>query len=147
MSSITDYSLEFANLKTYHGMVVLPTSHRSERAVRRRAEGTSAVLLQSGMDEKWWTDSMECCCFLRNVQDFLADKKTPHERRFGQPFKGSVIPFGAMVVYHPISSKYQSRLHHFGKKVLAGRFLGYALVAGRIWKGACMVGDIEELGK
>ena len=40
------------------------TPHRSEtngiaeRAVRRVKEGTSAVLLQSGLDEKWWADSM-----------------------------------------------------------------------------------------
>ena len=42
------------------------TSHRSEkngiaeRAVRRVKEGTSAVLLQSGLNESWWADSMEC---------------------------------------------------------------------------------------
>ena len=34
-------------------------------------EGTSAVLLQSGLDEKWSADSMECYCYLRKVQDFL----------------------------------------------------------------------------
>ena len=32
----------------------------AERAVRRVKKGTSAVLLQSGLDEKWWADSMEC---------------------------------------------------------------------------------------
>ena len=43
------------------------TPHRSEtngiaeRAVRRVKEGTSAVLLQPGLDENWWADSMECC--------------------------------------------------------------------------------------
>ena len=42
------------------------TPHRSEtnsiaeRAVRRVKEGTSAVLLQSGLNENWWADSMEC---------------------------------------------------------------------------------------
>ena len=42
------------------------TPHRSEtngiaeRAVRRVKEGTSAVLLQSGLDENWWANSMEC---------------------------------------------------------------------------------------
>ena len=50
------------------------TPHRSdtngiaERAVRRVKEGTSVVLLQSGLDEKWLADSMECYCYLRNVQ-------------------------------------------------------------------------------
>ena len=68
------------------------TPHRSEtngiaeRAVRRVKEGTSAVLLQSYLDAKWWADSMECCTYLRNIQDLLSDGKTPHERRFGQRF-------------------------------------------------------------
>ena len=98
-----------------------------ERAVRRVKEGTSAVLLQSGLDEKWWADSMECYCYLRNSQDLLSDEKTPYERRFGMPFNGSVIPFGAMVECHPISAKDMSRLHQFGAKVLPGIFLSYAL--------------------
>ena len=68
-------------------------------------EGTSAVLLQSGLDEKWWADAMECYCYLRNIQDLLSDVKTPCERRFGQPFEGPVISFGAMVEYHPVSAE------------------------------------------
>ena len=47
------------------------TNGIAERAVRRKKEGTSAVLLHSGLDEKWWADSMECCCCLRNVKDLL----------------------------------------------------------------------------
>ena len=78
------------------------TPHRSEtngiaeRAVRRVKEGTSAVLLQSGLNESWWADSMECYTYLRNVTDLLSDGKTPHERRFGQPLKGPIIPFGSL---------------------------------------------------
>ena len=74
---------------------------------------------------------MECSCFLRNIQDLLSDGKTPCERRFGMPFNGPVIPFGAVVEYHPISAKVQSRLHQFGSKVLPGVFLGFVLYAGR----------------
>ena len=48
------------------------------------------------------------------------------------PFNGPVIPFGAMVEYHPISAKNISRLHEFGPKVLPGIFLVYVLYAGRI---------------
>ena len=44
-----------------------------------------------------------------------------------------------------ISAKDQSRIHQFGKKVLPGLFLGYALYAGGIWKGDIMVADIEEM--
>ena len=72
---------------------------------------------------------MECYCYLRNIQDLLSDEKTPYERLFGMPFKGPMIPFGAMVEYHPISAKDLSRLHQFGPKVLPGIFLGYALHA------------------
>ena len=127
------------------------TPHRSEtngiaeRAVRRVKKGTSAVLLQSGLNESWWADSMECYTYLRNVTDLLSDGKTPDERRSGQPFEGPIIPFGSLVEYHPITAKDQSRIHQLGKKVLRGLFLGYALYAGGLWKGDMMVADIEEL--
>ena len=87
----------------------------------------------------------ECCTYLRNVQDHLSDGKTPHERRFGEPLKGPIIPSGSLVEYYPISAKDQSIIHQFGKKVLPRLFLGYALYAGGIWKGDIMVADIEEL--
>ena len=83
--------------------------------------------------------------YLRNIQDLLSDGKTPYERRFGQPFKGPIIPFGSLVEYYPISAKDKSRIHQFGKKVLPGLFLGYALYAEGIWKGDMLVADIEEL--
>ena len=127
------------------------TPHRSEtngiaeRAVRRVKEGTFAVLLQPGLDENWWADAVECKTCLRNIQDLLSDGKTSYERRFGQPFKGPIIPFGSLVEYYTISANDQSRIHQFGKKVLPGLFLGYALYAGGIWKGDILVADIEEL--
>ena len=78
------------------------TPHRSEtneiaeRAVRRVKEGTSAVLLQSGLNESWWADSTKCYCYLRNIQDLLSDGETPCDRRFGVPLNGPVIPFAAI---------------------------------------------------
>ena len=148
----TDNSLEFGkaceDLSWNH---CTSKPHRSEtngtveRAVRRVKQGTSAVLLQSGLEESWWADSMECYTYLRNVTDLLSDGKTPDERRFGQPFKGPIMPFGSLVEYHPISSKGQSRIHQFGKTVLPGLFLGYALYAGGIWKVDVRVADLEEL--
>ena len=133
----TDNSLEFGkaceDLSRNH---CTSTPHRSEtngiaeRAVRRVKEGTSAVLLQSGLNESWWADSMECYTYVRNVTDLLSDGKTPYERRFGKPFEGPIIPFGSLVEYHPITAKDQSRIHQFGKIVLPGLFLGCALYAG-----------------
>ena len=127
------------------------TPHRSEtngiaeRAVRRVREGTSAVLLQSGLDENWWADSIKCYTYLRNIQDLLSDGETPFERCFGKPVEGSIIPFGSLIEYYPISAKDQTRIHQFGKQVLLGLFLGCALYAGEIWKGDILAADIEEL--
>ena len=89
---------------------------------------------------------MECCSHLRNVQELLADGKTPFERRFGEPCKRPDILSGAMLKCHPISAKDLSRLHQLGKKALPGIFLGYVLIAGGFWKGDILVADIEELG-
>ena len=148
----TDNSLEFGkareDLSWNH---CTSTPHRSvtngiaERAVRRAKEGTSVVLLQSGPNESWWADSMECYTYLRNVKDLLSDGKTLYERRFGKPHEGPIIPFGSLVQYHPITAKDQSRIHQFGKKVLLGLFFGYALYAGGIWKCDVLIADHEEL--
>ena len=96
----------------------------------RIEEGTSAVLLQVGLGNEWWADSTECHCYLRNIQDLFSDEKTPYGRRFGMPFNGPVIPFGAMVEYHPISAKDISRLHQFGPESLARHIPRLYLVCG-----------------
>ena len=44
-----------------------------------------------------------------------------------------------------MTAKDQSRRHSFGKKVLPGLFLRYALYAGGIWKGDVLIADLEEL--
>ena len=83
----------------------------AESAVRRFEEGAYAVLvaIRSGC-KNGGGDSMEFCCYLRNIQDLFSDGKTPYERRFGVPFNVSVIPFRAMVECHLISVKDLSRL-------------------------------------
>ena len=81
------------------------TNGIAERAFRRVKEGTSAVFLQSSLDDKWLSDSMECCCYLRNVQYLLTDGKTLYERRFGESFKEPIVPFGALVEYLPNSER------------------------------------------
>ena len=130
----TDSSLEFGkaceDLSWNH---CTSTPHRSEtngiaeRAVRRVKEGTSAVLLQSGLNESWWADSMECFTYLRKVTDLLSDGKTPYERRFGQPFQGPIIPLVHWLRIISFFSKDQSRIHQFGQKVLPGFFFRYVL--------------------
>ena len=88
-------------LESLHVYTTSETNSVAERAVRRVKEGTSAELLQSGLKESWWADSLECYTYLRNVTDLSSDGKTLHERRFGQPLEGPIIPFGSLVEYHP----------------------------------------------
>ena len=78
----TDNSLEFGKAcEDLSWNLCTSTPHRSEtngiaeRAVRRVEEGTSAVLLQSGLNENWSADSVECYTYLRNIQDLLSDGK------------------------------------------------------------------------
>ena len=63
---------------------------------------------------------MECYCYLRNVQ---LHGPTPYERRLNSPSEGPIIPFGAKVKFHLISSEDQGRLHQFGMTVLPGIFM------------------------
>ena len=89
----TDNSLEFGkaceDLSWNH---CTSTPHRSEtngiaeRAVRRVKEGTSAVLLQSGLDESWWADSMECYLSAK-LTDLLSDGKRPMRDVLGNHLK------------------------------------------------------------
>ena len=62
--------------------------------------------------------------------NLLSDGKLHTRDVLENPFKGPIISFGSLVEYHSKSAKDQSRIHQFGKKVLPGLFLGYALYAG-----------------
>ena len=40
----------------------LETNGSTENAVRRVKEGTSVLVVQSGLSEKWWEEAMHCFC-------------------------------------------------------------------------------------
>ena len=46
-----------------------------------------------------------------------------------------------------ISARDLSRIHQFGKKVLPRIFLGYELIAVKIWKGDILLTDLEDSEK
>ena len=139
----TDNSLEFGkaceDLSWNH---CTSTPHRSEtngiveRAVRRVKEGTSAVLLQSGLNENWWADSMECYTYLRNVTDIsYLMGRLPMKDVLGNHLKDRSFHLVHWLNITLLLRKDQSRIHQFGKKVLPGLFLGYALYAGENLEG------------
>ena len=105
------------------------TNGVAERAVRRVKEGTSATLLQSGLTEYWWNE----------------DRNTAFEKRFNQPFKGPIVPFGSQIEYKPSRDSDIQRLHQLGKKMLPGIFLGYVQHAGGGWTGDLIITDWQQI--
>ena len=121
-------------LRKNHGIIGQAFSHRletseiAERAVRRVKEGTSAVLLQSGLDEKWWSDSMKCYCYLQNVSNLLADGKSQCERRFWESFKGPIMLFVALIGY--LLRERQSTNSTIWKKIITRNYYWLCLDRG-----------------
>lgn len=106
------------------------TNGVAERAVRRVKEGTACALVQSGFDELWLVFAMECYCYLRNIVDVLISNEIAYHRRFGENFKGPILPFGCEIRYKPITKDDIARCHKYGDKMLPGIFLGYDIQSG-----------------
>ena len=90
---------------------------------------------------------MECYCCLRNVQDLLADVKTPNESPFGEPLKGPIILFGALVEYHLICQKLKQEVINVARRYYQESFLVRELIAWRISKGDFLKADVVDLEK
>jgi DNA (cytosine-5)-methyltransferase 1 len=119
----------------------------AENAVKRVKEGTACTLTQSGFCDAWWNLAMYCFCFLKNVVDILWNNKTAYANRFGQEFRGPIIPFGAEVHYYPNSPDDRSRSHEMSNKHLSGLFLGYKQQAGGGWSDILWIADWDELNE
>ena len=115
---------------------------REGSVVSKRRDTCGTVVIRSG---KMVGGVHEVSLLSAKHSRFLSDGKTPCARRFGIPCNGPVIPFGAVVEYHPLSAKDISRLQQFGPEVLPGIFLVYVLYAGVNLKRNIMIEDIEEL--
>ena len=106
------------------------TNGIAERAVGRVTEGTS-----SGLDERWWVESMECCCYLRTVQDLLPGGKFPHERCCEEQFSGPIIPFVAKVACHH-QRKIRRGVISSARMYSQVFYMGCALYAGGSWRSS-----------
>ena len=105
------------------------TNGIAERAVRRFKEGTSIVLLQSGLDEQTVGRCYGVLWLLTQCSRPVSRCESSIRTAIGEPFSGPIIPFGAKIEHHPISTNDQARLHQFGKKVLSGIVLWATLFA------------------
>ena len=70
---------------------------------------------------------------MRSVQDLLADGKSQNVRRFGWIIqKDQLYHLAHWLDISQKSERDKARIHQFGKKVLPGILLGYALIAGSL---------------
>ena len=60
---------------THHTAYRSETNGIAAHAVHWVREGTSALLVQSDLSEKWWGEARECFCHLRKIQDKLGGRK------------------------------------------------------------------------
>ena len=88
-----------------------------------------------------------CYCFLRSFQDLFSDGRKPHERPFGIPFNGPVIPSGAIVEHHLYFCERPIENTSIWSKSLARNISRLCIVRGRgrIWKEDILIADIQEL--
>ena len=156
----TDNSLEFGkaceDLSWNH---CTSTPHRSEtngiaeRAVRRVKEGTSAVLWQSFLDEKWWADSMKCLYPSAKRHRFIIWwEDAPMKDVLGNHLMDRLFHLGHWLSITRKTPKDQSQIHQFGKKVLPGLFPWIRSVRGENlegWHNGCRhwgVGNDGRIG-
>ena len=75
--------------------------------------------------KRWWSDSEECYCYLRDVQDLLADGKPPYERRFGEPFIGLLISMKVTTEMNQVLSEQGDLLHKYLEQFFKHDFLEF----------------------
>ena len=68
------------------------TNGIAERAVRRVKEGTTCVLVQSGLNYEWWREAQEFFCFAFCVTEVMLGGFTPYESRFSKKLDGPIYP-------------------------------------------------------
>ena len=139
-------------VKVFPGIIVRRTPHRSEtngiaeRAVRRVKGGTSAVLLQSGLNESWWGRFHGMGILICEIFKISFQMGRHHVRDvLGNHFKKRSF---RLVHWLSITLKLRRTSQesiNLERKSYLDCSSGYALYAGRIWKGDTLVADIEEL--
>lgn len=70
------------------------TNGRVEREIRDIEEGTRILLMRAGLDPHWWPLAVRAFCFGQHTSR-RGDRRSAWEQRFGRPFEGLRIPFGA----------------------------------------------------
>ena len=115
-----------------------------EREIRTVLEGTRANLTQSGLPEKTWPLAAQHHTIALNVTKRLDDGVVPWEARYGEPFTGMIIPFGAKVLFRNNPKQGTPPTTKFGPTGVEGIFLGYHIQPGFIWREEYLVTPVHN---
>jgi hypothetical protein len=112
-----------------------------EREVQDMTVGTRTVLVAAGLPGYFWSLAAPCYMHLDNCLPHPAIGIDSWSQRYGQPFPGQLIPFGASVWFKQAITTYKT-----GKPLttgVVGSFLGYRFAHGGTWNGEYLVEDLS----
>ena len=112
-----------------------------ETAVRRLREGIAVLLSQSGLNDSWWSEAMNCYCFLHNAVYQQNCGNTVYFKRFGASFSGPLIAMGTAVFYKLSSINGHSSKGFPRSTIRAGVFMGYSQRDGGDWDSNLLIMD------
>ena len=120
------------------------TNGIAERALRRNKGGNVCCIVSIRLGLKWWVDSVECYCYLRNVQDLLADGENALVK--GDSENHVKAPSFRLVQWLNIVRSLQETSQGSIKLVSFTWNIPRTCVdREEIWKGHIMMADIEEM--
>ena len=105
--------------------------------------GTSAALEQAGLPHAYWHIAMR---HFEASWNFTEKRglPAPWKTRYGEDFEGTLIPFGALVTFHPIYGGHR-RKQPFATRSVPGMFVGYHFRADGSWSGDYLVLPLDDL--
>ena len=104
------------------------TNGRVEREIRHIEEGTRTLLMRAGLGPHWWPLAVRAFSFGQNITS-RGGRKNAWEQRFGYPFGGLILPFGAGCYFLPCKPR-AKKLGKFDTSAQLGVFLGWHLKPG-----------------
>ena len=117
-----------------------------ERQNQELKRGTKTLLAGAGLPPPFWHLAVACYAHHQNAQ--TVDGTSPWFKRFGEHFKGQLLPFGCAVRYKPVSTcGVAERMQKFSQDSDQGIFLGYYLRTGCRWTGYYLVASLSAFDR
>ena len=117
----------------------------AERSIGTALEGARTNLHQAGLHHMYWPHGARHWCMMQNVIS-RPGSDSPGKMRFGENFKGPLIPFGCQINYWngPRKKRVKDGLTFEGTSS-EGIFMDYAIHPEFTWKDELFVASMKQL--